>query len=266
MVSPDLVHWEDMPLALEPREEGWLGEFRDPFVWTEGDTYSMLVGSGDENNGGGNALLFTSENLLDWRSHGFLVDYDFEKNPEVGHVWELPVLLPLRDEKMQVVCHILLFCACQIEGDVVETYGFLGKWDPEDRCFRKLQEKPLLLDLGRGTFTGGCGFVTPDGRSVVFTIAQGKRDGEETYRSGWAHNGGLPIELSLRNGRLHIQPVRELAFLQKKCLLSLENVSAAEAGRLPAAQGGNRLYLHLEATGEEAGIRTVYGAREKTVF
>ncbi len=125
MVSRDMVHWEDMPLALETGEtldpdgcwsgsslvdkegrpcifytagndrcfpnqfvamaeavidgekrlpvwkkgdgpavtqtQGWLGEFRDPFVWLEDDTYFMLVGTGDADNGGGNAVLYSSD-------------------------------------------------------------------------------------------------------------------------------------------------------------------------------------------------------------
>ena len=261
-----LAEWEKYPFCVVRQQEGWLGEFRDPFVWLEGDTYYMLVGSGDAQNGGGNAFLFTSPDLTSWKSHGFLVNYDFAANPEVGHVWELPVLLPLRDEKGETACHILTFCACQIESEVVETYGFLGKWDPKGCRFELLQEKPLLLDLGKGTFTGGCGFVTPDNRSVFFTIAQGKRRGEDAYRAGWAHNGGLPVELSFEKGRLCISPVRELASLRGEKLLDLENVSRQEADSLLEKYEKNLLYLHLEAAGESAGICTLYGDREKTIL
>ena len=34
--------------------------------------------------------------------------------------------------------------------------------------------------------------VTPEGRRVIFTIAQGKRSFEEECHAGWAHNGDLP--------------------------------------------------------------------------
>ena len=260
-----LSEWEKYPSCVVRQQEGWLGEFRDPFVWLEGDTYYMLVGSGDADNGGGNAFLFTSPDLLRWQSHGFFVDYDFSINPEVGHVWELPVLLPLRGESGEIACHILTFCACQIESDVVETYGFLGKWDPKRCRFERLQEKPILLDLGKGTFTGGCGFVTPDNRSVFFTIAQGKRRGEDAYRAGWAHNGGLPVELSYVGEKLRIRPVRELDCLRGKKLLDLENVSLSQADLLLSEYSGNRLYLHLETAGESAGICAIYGDGEKTV-
>lgn len=330
MISSDMVHWKDMPLALETQEQidpdgcwsgsamvdregqphifytagnnerfpnqsvamadavvdadkklekwkkhaipaveqssGWLGEFRDPFVWMEKDTYFMLVGTGDENNGGGNAVLYSSADLEKWESHGFFVDYDYEKNQEAGHVWELPVLLPLRDESGEPVFHILLFCACQIEKEVVETYGFLGHWDAENRSFRKFHEKALLLDLGNGTFTGPSGFVTPDKRSVVFTIAQGKRKGTDEYHAGWAHNGGLPIELFVRENELHFKPVREIYALREKEIIHLENVTLEEANRYLEQVSGNRFFLKICADAETLSVETSGGGQDRTVY
>ena len=92
-----LKRWEKRPQPVQEQTEGWMGEFRDPFVWLEQETYFMLVGTGDENNGGGNAVLYSSPDGIDWIYHGFILDYDYEKNKEAGHVWELPVLLPLRN-------------------------------------------------------------------------------------------------------------------------------------------------------------------------
>lgn len=199
---------------------GFLGEFRDPFVWRKDDTYFCLVGTGNENNGGGNALVYTSSDLKEFTCHGFLLDYNYEGCQEVGHVWELPVLLPLNNEEGEYCCDILLFCACQIEKEVVETYYFLGKFDYEKKKFHKFHEYPRLVDLGYGTFTGPSGFVTPDGRSVVFTIAQGKRHPEEEYYSGWAHNGGMPIELWAKEDTLRIAPISEIKRYFSKCITS----------------------------------------------
>lgn len=261
-----LEKWEKRAAPVVEQSSGWLGEFRDPFVWMEKDTYFMLVGTGDENNGGGNAVLYSSKDLKKWESHGFLVDYDYEKNQEVGHVWELPVLLPLRDEENEPAFHILLFCACQIEKEVVETYGFLGHWDAENRSFRKFHEKPLLLDLGNGTFTGPSGLVTPDQRSVVFTIAQGKRKGPEEYHAGWAHNGGLPIELFVRHNELHFRPVREIYGLLEKEIIHLENVTLEEANRHLEQAAGNSFFLKIRADAETLFLKTSGGAQDRTVY
>ena len=252
----ELTRWHKQDSPVQEQTEGWMGEFRDPFVWLEKDTYFMLVGTGDENNGGGNAILYSSGDGLDWTSHGFLLDYEYEKNEELGHVWELPVLLPLRDANGNIYCHILLLCACQIENAAVETYYFLGYWNSEEKSFHKFHEKAMLLDLGNGTFTGPSGFVTPDKRSVLFTIAQGKRKGEEEFYSGWAHNGGLPLELSIAEGKLRLKPIREIYALKKKKLLELADVSSGEANRQLALIKGNRLWMLLCTDCDEAGIVT----------
>jgi len=149
--DPLLKKWKKYPSLIKEQDIGWLGEFRDPFVWIEQDNYFMLVGTGDEHNGGGNAALYVSADGLNWESCGMLVDYDYEINQKCGHVWELPVLLPLRDDSGKIVCHIMMFCACQIEHDIVETYYFLGNWDASKKTFTKWNDHAMLLDLGYGT-------------------------------------------------------------------------------------------------------------------
>ena len=86
--DPLLKKWKKYPSLIKEQDIGWLGEFRDPFVWIEQDDYFMLVGTGDEHNGGGNAALYVSADGLNWESCGMLVDYDYEINQKCGHVWE----------------------------------------------------------------------------------------------------------------------------------------------------------------------------------
>ena len=245
-----LKNWVKEGVALRQRiGNGFLGEFRDPFVWRKDDTYFCLVGTGDENNGGGNALVYTSSDLKEFTCHGFLLDYNYEGCQEVGHVWELPVLLPLNNEKGEYCCDILLFCACQIEKEVVETYYFLGRFDYEKKEFRKFHEYPRLVDLGYGIFTGPSGFVTPDGRSVVFTIAQGKRQPEEEYCSGWAHNGGMPIELWVKDDILRIAPISEVKRYFSRCIMSKEILRDNFGSTVCLKEQLIEHYLHLTSRG-----------------
>ncbi|MGL4336501.1 MAG: glycoside hydrolase family 32 protein, partial [Turicibacter sp.] len=223
-----LTKWQKQnhPIVKQTQEVGWFGEFRDPFVWKEDHSWYMLIGTGDANNGGGNAVLYTSVDMQDWIYRGFIMNYDFLLCQEVGHVWELPVLLPIRNSENEITKHILCFCSCQIDDDVVETYYFEGHWDKENYQFVPDHVLPKLIDLGYGTFTGGSGFVTIDKRSVFFTIAQGKRHFKEEYCSGWAHNGGLPIELfAHEDGCLGVRPIKELENLRCKKHLDIESVS-----------------------------------------
>ncbi|MCR4895628.1 MAG: glycoside hydrolase family 32 protein, partial [Lachnospiraceae bacterium] len=206
-----LLHWKKMGvLQRQPEDVGFLGEFRDPFVFIRNGRYYMLVGCGDRQNGGGNACVFAGNDIRTMEYQGLLVDYSYEKCPEVGHVWELPVLLPLSDETGVKQCDILLLCTCQVETGRVETAYFLGDFDEKTCKFIRRRELPGFLDLGGCVFTGPSGLVTEDKRSILFTIAQGRRAPEEEFRSGWAHNGGMPVELSVKQGELRIRPIREL--------------------------------------------------------
>ncbi|WP_051197984.1 glycoside hydrolase family 32 protein [Butyrivibrio sp. MB2005] len=245
--------WNKLGVAIEQNPgSGFLGEFRDPFVFRRGDKYFVLVGTGDKNNGGGNALVYETTDLKYFKELGFLTDYDYEKFSEVGHVWELPVLLPLRNEKGEHACDILLLCACQVENALVETYYYLGHFDESTGRFSKLHEEPRLIDLGHGTFTGPSGFVTPDGRSVLFTIAQGRR-GPDEYKAGWAHNGGMPVELYLRKGELCVMPVKELSnYFPKEC----DKDSILLENRVLVSSPGDTLEIRL--TDEKGGYKICY--------
>lgn len=64
-VSAKLEKWnkEEKLIVEQTENDGWIGEFRDPFVWLQDNVYYMLVGTGDNNNGGGNALVYSSQDL-----------------------------------------------------------------------------------------------------------------------------------------------------------------------------------------------------------
>ncbi|MBN2220687.1 MAG: glycoside hydrolase family 32 protein, partial [Vallitaleaceae bacterium] len=264
----DLEYWiKDSKLLLEQqKEEGWLGEYRDPFVWREEEQFFMLIGTGDAAYGGGNALIYTSTDGKHWMSKGFVMDYSYLNNKEVGHVWELPVLLPLKDEIGEIKCHILLLCACQIDGDVVETYYWLGKWNPEQCRFYPNHEKARLIDLGNGTFTGPSGFVTPDGRSILFTLAQGKRNQEDEFHSGWAHNGGLPLELSYGRGQLQIKPIDELKKLEIFIVMDFKEISIEDVNRRLQEIYGNRFHMEITVDVSDIGIVTCGNEQAPEVY
>ena len=252
------------PVLEQSSEIGWYGEFRDPYVWKEGNTWYMLMGTGDRNNGGGNAALYTSRDMYNWTYRNFIMEYDYSLCEEVGHIWELPVLLPLRDKEGSIKKHILLLCACQIDNEIVETYYWTGDWDKESFKFTPEHELPKLIDLGKGTFTGASGFVTPDNRSVVFTISQGKRTSKDEYEAGWAHNGGLPVELFLHEDQcVGIKPIDELEKVRKNKLVDLKNISPEDANKALDLISGNMFEIKLEASTDYLALGVEYGQDKK---
>jgi len=362
-VSDDMVHWEDMPIAIAPQEpvtpDGvWSGDavidrdgkpvlfftagddergrssnktnqnvglarasnpldpelkdwevftelvaeqtryianmnalsfdhFRDPFVWRDDKTgdYYMLVGTGLVGRLGGTATLFkaTDDSLEDWECIGNLYEGDPEKYPIVGHVWELPVLLPLRDQDGNKTDKYILLINPWFATPSPYAVKFVPYWigtlkrnsEGVITRFEPGHEEPRLFDYGEN-FTGPSGFVAPDGRSILFTIAQGKRTPRQHYDSGWAHNAGLPLSLYLDmsgNGDYHlkIKPIRELESLRQQKLISINNKTLAEANQMLATVGGDMLEIKLELDASDAEqygikVRRSPGGEEETII
>ncbi|WP_299538089.1 GH32 C-terminal domain-containing protein [uncultured Streptomyces sp.] len=259
----------EAPAAL-PAGPGtaWAENFRDPFVWEEDGTWYQLVGSGIVDYDGtrvtrkygGTALLHTARRPEGpWTYRGPLYRNDLATVPEPGEVWELPVLLPLPGPRGRSTGkHILLICPWW-EGfhpDAVKhTYYWIGTFDKRAHRFVPDHEQPREFDFGEH-FTGPSGFVTPDGRSVVFSITQDRRTEQQHAQSGWAHNAGMPVSLSLLpDGRLGVEPIAEAATLRGERLVRVRNSSVEEADRRLTGVFGD--LLDISAVIEPRGARTV---------
>ncbi|EMR04677.1 GH32 C-terminal domain-containing protein [Cesiribacter andamanensis] len=246
--DPNLIEWIYHPKLVAEQPQGYLfNEFRDPFVWKEGTLWYMLVGSGIEGKGG-TAALFTSSDALTWEySNPFFLS-DSQKYPRLGDMWELPVFLPVGKYKSGETRYILL--VSPLKEDI---HYWLGRFDKKNNRFIPDQEAPQLMDYGKFGFTGPSGMVDPKtGRSIVFSIAQGKYRGLHAYNMGWAHNAGLPLSLSVdQQGRLLFEPIQEVENKRGQQLLSLKNMSLVDANKALATITGD--VLEIKVTLEHKG-------------
>ncbi|WP_062514554.1 GH32 C-terminal domain-containing protein [Halobacillus sp. KGW1] len=276
----DLNRWEKHgEVILDQQDgEGIKGEFRDPFVFKDGDTWYMLVTSGKEdadgNQIGGTALVYSTKDssFENWTYEGDLFVGDYEQYPKTGRVWELPILLPLGDSGK----HIFLINPAKTSREEYQsryTYYWIGTWDKEAARFIPDNEEPELMDVG-DHFTGPAGMVTPDGRTVIHTITQGRRPADDDYAAGYAHNYGLPVEVSYRSdGKLGIEPIEELDQLRGEQLLDIStDTSFEDANQQLGEVSGDMLEIELEldpGSANEAGIhlrRSPDGKEETTVY
>lgn len=153
-------------------------------------------------------------------------------------------------------------------------FYWIGQLDKENLTFVPDQEEPQLIDVGDFHFTGPSGMVDlKTGRRIIFTIAQGDRTPELEYQSGWAHNGGLPLSVYLReDGRLGIEPIQELQSLRGEKRLSLRDKSLAEANARLREVQGDMLEIRLEiepGSARKFGIkvrRTPDGVEETLLY
>lgn len=265
LTDPDLEKWNKHPVPVtEQGGNGIPNEFRDPFVWydQETDKWYQLVTSGLKDFSSGTALVYVSDDMYNWEYKGPLYTSDRSLYPELGTVWELPVLLPLGTDSTGKEKYIFMVNphekpeqvppANDVQRDV-EVFYWIGTWDRDNFRFVPDRDAPSKLDVGDGYLTAESGMVTPDGRTVVFSMVQNVRTPQAEYQAGWAHNLALPISLSLDDqDELRIEPIAELQSLRADKLVDLSNKNLADANRSIQDVKGDMLEIVMEIDPGEA--------------
>ncbi|WP_394324759.1 GH32 C-terminal domain-containing protein [Haloferax gibbonsii] len=96
--------------------------------------------------------------------------------------------------------------------------------------------------------------------------------GQDYHGAGWAHNGGLPVELTLRDdGRLGIDPIEELSTLRKQQLADISNQSVRSANEQLRGIEGDTVEIAVEfgdsdATKLGVAVRESSDEEERTLF
>jgi sucrose-6-phosphate hydrolase SacC (GH32 family) len=247
---PVLVMPTSVPGHVEPSVPG---QFRDPFVWRDGEDWFLLVGAGLEGRGGA-ALLFHSRDGNHWEQQEPLLVGDVERFPGTGVMWELPVLLPIgrgADGRLRHALFVAPWWAGDSDHHLQHVWHWIGVWDASKRRFTPDTPTPREFD-GGGHLTGPSGTVLDDGRSILWTIAQDKRTLAEFAASGWAHNAGFPLELGLHeDGALSVRPVAELIRLRERPVGRDQSITHGNERADAAADllRGRHLDLELEIDG-----------------
>lgn len=172
-------------------------DFRDPFVWREGDTFYLIVGSGIPDVGG-TALLYKSADLVHWTFLRKLLQGAKESS---GTFWEMPVLFPLGNK------HVLI--VCEVPG---RASYWIGDW--KDQQFSPDQAIPRRLEI-INHFLSPTPYRDPKGRVIAIGIVPDTRSPRETWKAGWVHCYSAPRVLSLdESGALCQKPLTELEHLR----------------------------------------------------
>ncbi|MEZ4884309.1 MAG: LamG-like jellyroll fold domain-containing protein [Chitinophagales bacterium] len=176
----DLVNWEKYgqnPVIAKAPTILSNTDFRDPYIWKEGNVYYMIIGSGVPNNGGGILFLYRSENLTDWVELPFF--YRDIISSRSGVFWEMPFFLPLNDND-----YILGVTPTPQANQRAQVLYWIGKFENErfipynanPKKFELINENLLAPAIGmdkaeRLTYIG----IIPEDRSVADQVAAGWR-------------------------------------------------------------------------------------------
>ena len=265
--DPELTDWVIYPeLAVEQKSgQGRSGEFRDPHIWKEEDSWFMLVCSGSTRTTGGTALLYETKTLelrddgtidMNWIYRGPV--FEMEDPPiTYGTSWELPILLPLTNEAKTLEKYVFIFSPAPANIGDNKIYYYLGDFDPETGKFTPDAgfEEPALLDYGSNVFTGPSAFQDPVSENTyLFSIMQDQRKSTEEGASGWANCVGLTRRIWLNDvgTDLKMEPVEALHGLEGAPLISDSDMTMEEANEALKAADEDMYYLRLRADVSQA--------------
>lgn len=263
--DPELINWVIYPelAVVQQSGQGRSGEFRDPHIWREGDSWFMTICTGSIRTNGGAAILYETKNLellpdgtidMDWFCRGIVYEM---ADPAIkyGTSWELPIILPLANEAQTIGKHVFIFSPAPAGIGDNKIYYYLGKFDAETGRFTPDEAftEPRLLDYGSNVFTGPSAFQH-DGNTYIFSIMQDQRSGAEEGAAGWAHCVGLTRQLWLNDAGtdLKMAPIEALKNLEGEPIASGESLTLEAANELLSKNDADLYVLRLTVDVSEA--------------
>ena len=184
-------------------EGGSEHDFRDPKIWREGDMFYAVIGNRCA-DGSGTILLYQSKDALNWEYVSILAAC----HNQYGRMWECPDFFPL-DGK-----HVLLVSPQEMAAIGLEFHPgnanvcLIGKYDRKAHHLNR--EFVQAIDYGLDFYAPQT-LLTEDGRRVMIAWMQNwETSSSKPQELRFMGQMTLPRELSVRNGRLFQNPVREL--------------------------------------------------------
>lgn len=212
-VSSDGIHFEKHGPVLKLPEK-YTAHFRDPKVWRKDNRWYMIVGAQtlDEK---GRAVLFTSDNLFEWKELASIAGSGMNGIGDFGYMWECPDFIQLDDKD------VLLFSPQGLKPDghlynnLFQSGYLVGKLNDETLDF----QHGAFTELDRGfDFYAPQTFTDDLGRTILYGW-MGMTDETEPYQptiaNNWIHALTIPRVLELRGDKLYQRPVEELEKLRK---------------------------------------------------
>ena len=237
---------ESPPADLDVLEtDDWRAEFRDHNVWREDGRWHHLIGTGLA-DGGGAALLYTSETLTEWTYEGPLL----AGGPDAGAVWECPELLDLGDRRLLHVSdyeNVVYFIGDVEDGEfAVESEGLLDHGD--------FYAPQSLTDSNGGAADDSDDGAPDDAdRALTWGWLPEARDVDAQWDDGWSVALSLPRVIETGpDGDLRQRPADEVTELRTDRLAADEAVALAPDERRRLGVSGAAIEIEAEIALDDA--------------
>ena len=239
----DLIAWTkpaNNPL-INGRPDGLSDDFRDCYVFRNGDNYYMIVGT-SKNGIGATTLHRYDASTGTWSNNKGDIFFSGSSATQDGTFWEMPNITKIGDK--------WLFTATpQNTGMGVRTLYWTGSINA-DGTFCPDSRTPKTMELS-GFTRDGYGLLSPTifrsgDKTLLLGIVPDKLASDYNYSLGYAHTYSLPREISLdANGNLVQKPFSGLTAMRTTTQFARSSFSLNGSLDLSPVEGRK---LELSAT------------------
>lgn len=199
--------------------KGYTAHFRDPYVWEKNGEYYMILGIQTEELKG-RCVIYKSQDLDNWDFQGELkTDYD-----NFGFMWECPSFLKLGNKEVFVFSPQGLKEEEFRYQNIYQSGYLVGNFNYGTLEFRNDNEFKEL-DMGFDFYAPQV-FRDEKGRSILIGW-MGLPEKEEFHCSkdkGWVFSLTMPRELTLKDGILYQNPIKEIESLRGEKIVNLNEI------------------------------------------
>ncbi len=199
-VDSNLLAWE--PVAQNPVIDRVPSnipnqDFRDPYVWKEGDTYYMVVGSGKAGNAGGLLMSYTSQDYINWVSIPPIFE-TFDPRSH-GRFWEMPYFNRINETDY-------LFVATPVNiGAPARAIYWVGSFDGSK--FTPYEAEPRDMELiSRHMLAPAIGQDSA-GQLTYIGIIPEDRNVADQEAAGWRQTFSVPRVLRLLDDQVTLATI-----------------------------------------------------------
>ena len=213
-VSSDGENFERWEPSIVNQPDGYTQHIRDPKIWKKDGKFYAVIGIQSEDLEG-KAVLYSSENIKDWKFEGEIAGANHGKIKDFGFMWECPDYFQLKDEKTGEIKDLLVFSpqGLEPEGDLYnnkyQTGYLFGKLDYEKTEFEILSD---FVEIDRGhDFYAPQSMEDDKGRRIIVGwMGIPEEEDFPTVKNEWIHCLTLPRELKVIDGKLYQLPIKEM--------------------------------------------------------